>query len=303
MTPILHGQYGTVLGVIAVLVAIGLAIVLAIGAFRRPDPHKYREVWKKYLVHVAIMGFLVSVGAFGRWALLPVVLYLCYFGWRELCFAVRQRFGETVESQWLPLAGLVGVPFGMGQQGWDLLTGLVLTVWLALLFPMLVLRRPPAMPAMLTAGLGSLLITLPLAMLLFVEIAYPLFAFLVVVVMAHDGFSEGFGRLGGKKAIWPKISPNKTYVGSIGGMTGGTLVALGLAPLLPLTPLWQVALLAATIALVGSLGDLIASSLKREAGLKDFSTLIPFHGGILDRFDSLLFATPVFLVVTKWMGA
>lgn len=302
MTQLVHAQYGSVLLMVAILAALGFAIVALIGLVRRPAADTYRGVWLKYAVHITIMSFLVSIGAFGRWALLPVVCYVGYFGWQELLSAVERRLGHIRDGRWLPLIGLAGIPFGMGQHAWDLLIGLILTAWLALLVPMLQTQRPPGLPTILTAGLGSMLITLPLSMLLFVEISYPLFAFLVVVLMAHDGFCEGMGRLGGKRAIWPHISPNKTYVGSIGGLVCGTLVAIGLAPLLPHTPVWQVGLLATLMALVGSMGDLIASSIKREAGIKDFSALIPYHGGILDRFDSLLFATPVFLAVTRWLG-
>lgn len=303
MTELLHDQYGQVLTIVLGLALVGLGLLALIGIVRRPEVTSYRAVWMKFAIHMWIMTFLVTAGAFGRWAVLPVALYLAYFGWRELLQGLSVRFGDLPYANWLPVLGMAGIPFGMGSHAWELLSGGLLTGWLVLTVPMLAARRPPALTLMLAAGLGTLLITLPLTLLLFTDLSYPHFAFLILVIMAHDGFSEGLGRLGGKTAIWPHISPNKTVMGSVGGLAGCLAIALSARVLLVDWPLAQVVLVAGLIAIVGSLGDLVASSIKREAGIKDFSQLIPYHGGVLDRFDSLLFATPMFLVLSRWIGA
>ncbi len=112
-----------------------------------------------------------------------------------------------------------------------------------------------------------------------------LFSFLVLSIF--DSFSQITGQLGGKKKLFPRISPNKT----VGGLVGGVIVALGSAYLLRslYTPSAASALLSGVgIVLFAFLGDLAASVFKRKYDAKDFSRAIPGHGGVLDRFDSLI---------------
>lgn len=113
-------------------------------------------------------------------------------------------------------------------------------------------------------------------------------------------------RLGGPK-FSPVVSPNKTWSGTIGGFAGG----LALAPLyhlLVMRPLavdvspWHLLAIAAVLGVLGQLGDLTESLFKREVGLKDSSHLIPGHGGVLDRFDSLYFAIPLAATLYKIFG-
>lgn len=94
------------------------------------------------------------------------------------------------------------------------------------------------------------------------------------------------------------VSPGKTRSGSAAGVVGGVLVAPLFAswifPRVDLeVPLWQLLAIAAVLSVVGQLGDLVESLFKREAGVKDSSNLIPGHGGMLDRLDSLYFVIPV----------
>ena len=98
----------------------------------------------------------------------------------------------------------------------------------------------------------------------------------------------------GKRKVIPKVSPNKTWEGSIGGVSTTTVLAVLLAPIL--TPFsWQVALLAGLlIGLAGFIGDVTISALKRDIGVKDSGSMLPGHGGILDRIDSLTYSAPLF---------
>ncbi|HRO27288.1 MAG TPA: phosphatidate cytidylyltransferase [Luteimonas sp.] len=112
------------------------------------------------------------------------------------------------------------------------------------------------------------------------------------------------GRWFGGRRLAPRISPNKTIEGFLGGLLLAVLVALVMAPLAGAgaaeLPLVAVAALATALASV--VGDLFESLLKRHVGAKDSGTLIPGHGGVLDRVDSLLAALPVFAVAKIWLG-
>ena len=110
------------------------------------------------------------------------------------------------------------------------------------------------------------------------------------------------GRTFGRTPLSLALSPKKTREGAIGGLVAGAviLVTVGRA-WLPGLPAWQLALLGVGVALVGILGDLFESMLKRSADVKDSSDLIPGHGGMLDRIDALLFTMPLFYVALQWL--
>lgn len=113
-----------------------------------------------------------------------------------------------------------------------------------------------------------------------------LFAFLILCIF--DGFSQVTGQLLGKRKLFPKISPNKTVEGFIGGATFAILSGLIFRQLIPEIPLPEVLLLGAVVVLFAFAGDTAKSVYKRKYHVKDFSRLIPGHGGFLDRFDSLI---------------
>jgi phosphatidate cytidylyltransferase len=104
-----------------------------------------------------------------------------------------------------------------------------------------------------------------------------------------DSFAFFVGRAYGRTAFAPTISPNKTVEGALAGVFGGLVAGIGLG-LAVQWPLWYAAVLGMTVALAAEIGDLVESAMKREAGVKDAGSLLPGHGGILDRFDSMLLA-------------
>jgi phosphatidate cytidylyltransferase len=113
--------------------------------------------------------------------------------------------------------------------------------------------------------------------------------FVYLVVCAFDGFSQVAGQLLGRHQLAPAISPGKTIEGSIGGLLFALGFAVVLRPLIGITIL-QSLFFSCFIALAALCGDLMASIIKRRSNIKDFSQVLPGHGGILDRFDSFLFA-------------
>jgi phosphatidate cytidylyltransferase len=118
--------------------------------------------------------------------------------------------------------------------------------------------------------------------------------FLYLVIWASDTGAYYVGTAFGKRRLYEKISPKKSIEGLAGGMAASVVVALLCKWLLvPSAGLLEAAVLGAALAAVGTAGDLVESLIKRSAGVKDSGNLIPGHGGILDRMDSMLFAAPV----------
>jgi phosphatidate cytidylyltransferase len=132
----------------------------------------------------------------------------------------------------------------------------------------------------------------------------PLLVFLLVCVWAGDTVALYIGKAFGRHKL-SRLSPNKTWEGTIASVAGSVLAGLGVVYLGQalsargntllhiLQPVWQSILLAIIINLAAQLGDLLESAIKRGAGVKDSGTLLPGHGGILDRIDALLIAAPV----------
>jgi phosphatidate cytidylyltransferase len=114
---------------------------------------------------------------------------------------------------------------------------------------------------------------------------------LAALVVACDVAGYFVGRTVGGPKFWPRISPKKTWSGTVGGWIAAGLVGLVFAPHLGTGVIW----LSVLVALASQMGDIAASALKRSKGVKDFSALIPGHGGVFDRFDALMGAA---LVVT-----
>ena len=125
---------------------------------------------------------------------------------------------------------------------------------------------------------------------------------LMLTVIVSDTAQYYTGRMFGRRLLAPAISPKKTIEGAAGGFVFGTLLLAAVGSWwLPAVPLpVRVALGAAVVAL-GIVGDLFESMLKRSAGVKDSSALIPGHGGVLDRIDALLFAAPLYYIVVKYL--
>lgn len=121
-----------------------------------------------------------------------------------------------------------------------------------------------------------------------------LLSFFFLVLMGADAGAYYIGRAFGRHKLAPTISPGKTWEGAIGGVA--TALALGALShfwFFPELPLQYIMPLAAVMSIVGMLGDLAESALKRGAGAKDAANLLPGHGGLLDRLDSLLFNAPL----------
>jgi len=125
----------------------------------------------------------------------------------------------------------------------------------------------------------------------------PFFIYLILIPICTDSFAMIFGCLFGKHKMCPKISPKKSWEGAVYGLALGTIIPVIFYQIFinPIT--WKIVLGSLLLSVAGQFGDLIFSKIKRENEIKDFSNIIPGHGGILDRLDSVIavFLTYIFL--------
>jgi phosphatidate cytidylyltransferase len=199
--------------------------------------------------------------------------------------------------------------------GWPYLFAL----WLVALLSWALLTRTPAekpLEAVAVTMLGvAYTSALPAFLLVIRHAQYPerswpaawLVFFPLVVTWICDTAAMFGGRVLGGPKLAPAISPGKTRSGAIMGVVGGVLVApIFASAVFPqvglLIRFWHVVAIAAVLSVIGQAGDLVESLFKREAGVKDSSQLIPGHGGVLDRFDSLYFVIPVAAAMYRMLG-
>jgi phosphatidate cytidylyltransferase len=125
---------------------------------------------------------------------------------------------------------------------------------------------------------------------------------LIGTIALSDTAQYYSGRLLGRRQLAPRLSPKKTIEGAVGGFVVAPIVLYFAGPyFVPVARPLTIASLGIVLVAAGISGDLFESMLKRAADMKDSSTLIPGHGGVLDRIDALLFAAPVFYMYVRWL--
>lgn len=127
-----------------------------------------------------------------------------------------------------------------------------------------------------------------------------LLIYLLSVTILTDTFAYAIGKLIGKNKMCPKISPHKTWEGFIGGLIGGSIVGLIVYSNLLGSLTFKAILVTFILSFIGQIGDLFYSKIKRENKIKDFSNIMPGHGGVLDRVDSLSFVVFAY-VILYWL--
>jgi phosphatidate cytidylyltransferase len=171
---------------------------------------------------------------------------------------------------------------------------------------------PGALSTTALTFMAPLYVGLPLGVLVWVRVVFGREALLlpIVVVAASDTAQYYTGRAVGRRKLAPRVSPAKTIEGAVGGIVVAAIVAALLAPRwlgVAVTPTGLISAvlgagLGAILALAGMVGDLFESFLKRSAGVKDSSSAIPGHGGVLDRVDSHLFAAPLYFLLLRYLA-
>ena len=228
-------------------------------------------------------------GAF-LWALTVVAAVVMAWEWSRLCGGGSGLIGVVA----LAVAAAAGAGFGVG-------------VALALIGALAVwgieAQRPGGSPIWMAAG--CLWVSLPCIILLWLAgsgtAGRTTLLWVFALVWATDIGAYAVGRLFGGPRLAPRWSPRKTWTGLLGGIVCAALAGWAVAGLLGAAPVLTIVFVSAGLAIVEQFGDLAESVAKRRFGVKDASSLIPGHGGLLDRLDGLLAVIPAVALLT-WIG-
>jgi len=281
--------------------SIGTVLVAILFFVYKDQRDKVIKSGKKLINLLSIILLFFVTGLIGKWAVLPVILVIGFYGWVEFINAIKHykssESNETYQNA-LIICGLLGISIGLLEFSIVTFIMFITLIWVTVIGNILIVQEPSPLYITLGTTFGMVFITFPLIILLnLVSLSYEEFILLIALVMGNDGFAQAFGQLLGKTPLVPQISNNKTIEGSLGGLISCLFISYLSYFLFPEWELWQLLLLSGIISIFCLLGDLMASSLKREVGIKDFGEILGATGGMLDKFDSLLFATPIFYLI------
>jgi phosphatidate cytidylyltransferase len=267
------------------------------------------RIWSWWAMSIAYVGALV-LGPMGMACLFAVLSFLALGEFMTLVGTHR------ADHSLLCVCFFVIVPLQYVFVAWHWYTAFVITI------PVCAALAIPAMGAMAgdtrdftmrmgQIGWGLLLCAYCIShapALLMLDIPgyagqnAKLLLFLIVVVESSDVLQYIWGKAAGRRPVAPAVSPSKTVEGLLGGVLSASVLGAALSWMTPFGPL-AAGVVSFTITTAGFGGGLIASAVKRDRGVKDFGTLLPGHGGALDRLDSLAFAAPIFFHVTRYFAA
>lgn len=277
---------------------------------------------KRIAFALVAIPLALAVVWLGGWTLVIVVAAAAVLGARELLSFARLQQIDPLERTALVSAALVPVLVYLAVARVPALLGwswFLLGLWLVALLTIALARRGPAQRPLAATAVTALAVLYPAGLASFlVAIRHLQFGdrswagawlvfFPLVITWVCDTAAMFAGRAIGGPKLWPAISPGKTWAGTIAGVAAALLTvpllnALVLERLGLALPLSQGLLFGLVLGVVGQVGDLAESLFKREVGVKDSSSLIPGHGGVLDRFDSLYFILPASAALYRLFG-
>ncbi len=292
--PVTVGIFAT----IAIGLMVASALLRGLQGTQRINEATYRELLartRSWYVLSAAMVVPILLGA--AWVC-GAFLLLSLFCFREYSCATKLSVSRTAVIS--VVVAILGTYFavldhwmGLFTTSWALGIGLIPVVGLVPDHPQGYLRR------VALATIGFALFGISLGHLAFISndaLFRPILLWLLLCIELNDVFAFLTGKMFGRRKLLPHTSPNKTIAGAIGAVVLTTLLAVFIGRLVfrdtTLERFPHLIVLGLLISILGQCGDLVVSSIKRDLGIKDLPTIIPGHGGLLDRFDSLLIVAP-----------
>ena len=266
-----------------------------------------------------IVGLIMAAGAalmiaVGGWVMALIVLVL-------ICFGVQEEFHALAQAGHRPVAWptwvgmIVSIPLTL-LIGTKMILPVIMAICLMTMI-CVIFRSEPKLDDAVLSMLPMLTVALPgMSAISFTHIEpkalqVTLITLMIGIPCMADAFAMWVGKAVKGPKLCPTVSPNKTISGAIGGVVGALLtsILIGVVAYLvagdarPLLPAWYVYLIVGFLGgVVGEMGDLFFSLVKRHCGMKDFSNLFPGHGGMLDRLDSVLFMAVLMLCYRLMAG-
>lgn len=264
------------------------------------------------IIGIVLAAFVIQTGGalFAGFALVLALL-----AWFEYVRAFSERgMGLTFGTG---LAGITLLWYAGWQGNVELMTAVSTLIVLAILLESVLRHGSVSIMDAVTSIAGVLYFGFPFAYMVMLRDMQPgmvldtqlgVFSFGAVLIWilfigtwASDTFAYFTGSALGRHKLCPSISPNKTVEGFLGSVVGTTASVAGLGMFFSL-PVKELAILGLAISVLATLGDLVESVAKRYTGIKDSGNIIPGHGGIWDRFDSVLFTAPLVYYFVKFVG-
>lgn len=291
----------------AMLAVLGLLIIasciLVALQWRRPNTD-YTELRQRTLSWWWMIAIIFSVLILGQSIAIIFFGFLSFLALKEFLSIVPTRHCDRRVIFWAYLS--IPLQYYWVSMGWYGMFIIFIPVYIFLLLPMRMVLLGEVKGFIHSAGIlhWATMLTVfcisHIAYLLVLPVQNPAAGFigpvlfLLFMTQFNDVCQYFWGKLLGKRKIIPKVSPNKTWEGFIGGLLTVTLCSALLAPLLTPLSIGEGMIAGALISASGFIGDVVISSVKRDLEIKDCGNLIPGHGGILDRMDSLIYTAPLF---------
>lgn len=266
---------------------------------------------KRTITGVILLLIAIPVCIFSETWVFPIVISLLSFGGTyEMLSCIGMKKKWFISIPLLTISAVVPVLIKIIDNMAVFLSLFCMLLFFLLLYLLAVhvfYMRKVTITDVATAFVTSVYIIMGFASVLLMRMeSHGVYYFLVPVIgpLLCDIFAYLIGRAFGKKKLIPTISPNKTIAGSLGGTLFCTAFCTAYGVILKhafelndVIPVWTFAVGGILIALISQIGDLVASSIKRNYNVKDYGKIFPGHGGIMDRFDSVIPVAPLFLVL------
>ncbi|MCK4596183.1 phosphatidate cytidylyltransferase [candidate division WOR-3 bacterium] len=284
--------------VLGIIFTIGFFLIFFIERRKRKREPGISDLWKKYLSWVVIAPLILFTTYFGSPTFNIFVIVLIFLYLME--FFRLTKISEINVYKWEGRIFPVIILLTTLLKRKDLFYGMPMLVILVILCTPIFLRTTKrAVYQVSVTSLGVLYFGWMFGHLILIqrEFGFGAIVFLCTLIAINDIMCYTTGKLFGKKKLVPKISPGKTLEGSLGGLISVILLSLLFQYALPQFSYWQCMIIGVIISICGQMGDLVISVIKRDMHVKDSGSLVPGHGGMLDRFDSLIFSIPIYYFI------